>query len=152
MYNKIIQSNLVSGVITWALIAFSGLLTCEGSRWKEQRRFALHTLRNYGFAKKSSENTIQFEMRELVTKFDAERGAIDPQYAVSGAVTNVISMLVFAERLAQNPEFLHINKLMNDAIGGVDLNAAGVLLQQLLLTVSIRRLLLYQSLVGILIN
>ena len=77
-------------------------------------------------------------MRELVAKFDAEREAIDPQYAVSGAVTNVISMLVFAERLAQNPEFLHINKLMNDAIGGVDLNAAGVLLQQLLLTVSIR--------------
>lgn len=114
---------------------FPGLLTCEGQRWKEQRRFSLHTLRNFGFAKKSSENTIQFEMRELVAQFNAERGPIDPQWAVSGAVTNVISMLVFAERLAQNPEFLHINKLMNDAIGGVDLNAAGVLLQAYLMNI-----------------
>lgn len=74
-----------------------------------------------------------FELRELIAKLDADAEAgspVDPQYAVSCAVSNVITVLVFNERLSQDPEFASVHEIMNQAVAKVDLNPIAILLQR----------------------
>ncbi|KAL6107457.1 uncharacterized protein ACO6RY_18226 [Pungitius sinensis] len=82
-----------------ALVGNKGLVIANGHQWKQQRRFAIRTLRNFGVGKKSLEQPIQQESHYLSEVLALQRGEpFDVQPLMSKAVSNIISCLVFGDR------------------------------------------------------
>ncbi|KAM8953490.1 cytochrome P450 2G1-like [Pelodytes ibericus] len=76
-----------------------GLITSEGERWRQLRRFSLSTLRNFGLGKKSIEERIKDEIQCLVEALRTYEGKpFDPAILISKAVSNVICSVVFGKR------------------------------------------------------
>nr|XP_033785237.1 cytochrome P450 2D15-like [Geotrypetes seraphini] len=70
-----------------------------GNGWKEQRRFSLSTLRNFGLGKKSVEERIVEEAGFLCSVFESKEGQpFDVHYLINSALSNVICSMVFGER------------------------------------------------------
>nr|XP_020661376.1 cytochrome P450 2J2-like isoform X2 [Pogona vitticeps] len=70
-----------------------------GQAWKEQRRFSLMVLRNFGLGKKSMEERILAEATYLIQAFTENMKApFDPFCFTDRAVMNIISSIVFGKR------------------------------------------------------
>ncbi|CAG2114264.1 unnamed protein product, partial [Medioppia subpectinata] len=77
----------------------SGFTAINGDVWKEQRRFALHQLRNLGFGKTSMEDHIIDEINHLSQLLDTKEGQeIEFRTIFPISVSNNINSLNFGRR------------------------------------------------------
>uniref|UniRef100_A0A1I7XFE0 Cytochrome P450 n=1 Tax=Heterorhabditis bacteriophora TaxID=37862 RepID=A0A1I7XFE0_HETBA len=85
-----------------------GIIVSNDQHWIEQRRFALHTLRNFGLGKNVMEQRImdEFELRcEQVDKeLAASEGRLCPHQIVDFLVGNIINRILFSERFEEMKE------------------------------------------------
>ncbi|CAH1800478.1 unnamed protein product [Owenia fusiformis] len=96
---------------------FRGLVDVSGPRWKEQRRFALSTLRDFGLGKNEIELKIQEEISsELYAAFDEKNGAPFNMNSLMGmAISNIICSMVFGHRFQyDDTTFQKILRLQNE--------------------------------------
>ncbi|XP_055513869.1 cytochrome P450 2D6-like isoform X1 [Leucoraja erinacea] len=86
-----------------------------GHWWKEQRKFSLSVMKNFGLGKKSLELRIAEEAEMLNKAFEEEKGlAFDPNFRIRIAVSNIICSIAFGHRFEYQDqkflEFLHISE------------------------------------------
>ncbi|XP_032923022.1 cytochrome P450 2J2-like [Catharus ustulatus] len=73
-----------------------GLISSNGHIWRQQRKFALATLKSLAV---NFEEKVQEESRYLVETIEEEKGQpFDPHYKINSAVSNIICSITFGNR------------------------------------------------------
>uniref|UniRef100_A0A3B5LVD7 Uncharacterized protein n=1 Tax=Xiphophorus couchianus TaxID=32473 RepID=A0A3B5LVD7_9TELE len=96
----------------------SGVIFSNGNIWKQQRRFALSTLKYFGFGKKSLEPVILDEFTHCAEEIRAYKGKpVNPHLIINNAVSNIICQLVFGHRFEYGDEkFMKLMLLFDQAL------------------------------------
>ncbi|XP_029285242.1 cytochrome P450 2J2-like [Cottoperca gobio] len=82
-----------------------GLIFSSGNTWKQQMRFALSTLKYFGFGKKSLEPIILDEFTHCAKDFNSYKGKpFNPHLTINNVVSNIICSLVFGHRFEYGDE------------------------------------------------
>ncbi|XP_078579510.1 cytochrome P450 2U1-like [Branchiostoma floridae x Branchiostoma japonicum] len=89
-----------------------------GPHWKQQRKFALMTLRDFGFGKRSLEGKISEEANALVQEILSQNGQpFDLKIMMQNAVSNIICSIVFGGRFEYgDPDFQRLISLLNTVV------------------------------------
>nr|XP_046250390.1 cytochrome P450 2F2-like [Scatophagus argus] len=83
------------------------ILTDYGPSWKEHRRFALMTLRNFGLGKNSMEERIHGETQYIIRTLEKSIGkTMSPQVMFHNAASNIICQVLFGTRYEYEDEFI----------------------------------------------
>ncbi|XP_059711607.1 cytochrome P450 2J4-like isoform X2 [Haemorhous mexicanus] len=91
-----------------AMAKGKGIMLATGHTWKQQRRFALRTLRNLGLGKRGLEYRVQEEAHYLVDFFASMKGKpVNPSFPLVHSVSNVICAVVFGHRFSREDEAFH---------------------------------------------
>ncbi|XP_053777566.1 cytochrome P450 2J2 [Desmodus rotundus] len=100
------------------MVKKNGLIMSNGQIWKEQRRFTLTTLRNFGLGKKSLDERIQEEVYHLALAMEEENGQpFNPHFKINNAISNVICSITFGERFEyQDDQFQEMLKLTDEVV------------------------------------
>ncbi|XP_038238107.1 cytochrome P450 2C23-like [Dermochelys coriacea] len=91
-----------------------GLVSTNGERWRQLRRFTLTTLRNLGMGKRPLEQRVQEEAWHLTQAVADKQGrAFDPGPDLTRAVASVICSVVIGTRFSSNSEeFQELQRLI----------------------------------------
>nr|XP_055045316.1 cytochrome P450 2B4-like [Misgurnus anguillicaudatus] len=105
-------------VLDWVTDGYGIVMAQFGHSWRQQRRFALHTLRNFGLGKKTMEERVLEEGQCLIAEMCKAKGtAFDPQHMIQNAVSNMICSIVFGDRFEyDNKSFGYLLKILNENI------------------------------------
>ncbi|XP_030591206.1 cytochrome P450 2K1-like [Archocentrus centrarchus] len=80
-----------------------GILFSNGDSWKEMRRFALSTLKDFGMGKRISEGKIIEECHYLIKEFEQHEGkAFKNSQSIIYAASNIIAAIMFGKRFDYN--------------------------------------------------
>ncbi|XP_026995684.1 cytochrome P450 2B4-like [Tachysurus fulvidraco] len=105
-------------LIEWVTKGYGIIAVTYGHAWKQQRRFALHTLRNFGLGKKTIEERVAEEANCLITEMLKHEGkALNPMHPIMNAVSNIICSIVFGDRFDyNNKRFAKLLEILNENI------------------------------------
>lgn len=95
-----------------------GILFANGESWREMRRFALTTLRDFGMGKKMAQDKINEECHYLVKEFEKQKGKpFDTTQPVNHATANIISAIMYGSRFKyDDPRFKNMVARANENI------------------------------------
>uniref|UniRef100_A0A914XEW4 Cytochrome P450 n=1 Tax=Plectus sambesii TaxID=2011161 RepID=A0A914XEW4_9BILA len=97
-----------------------GMVLSEGNEWKEQRRFALHVLRNFGFGRSLMEDKIMSsttrltdEITQIINDSPSKMAVTDLSWPMQEAIGNIInSMLLGYYFEKDDPRFIELTKMI----------------------------------------
>lgn len=94
----------------------TGIVTSNGESWRQMRRFALTTLRDFGMGKKGIEERIQEEARFLVERIrNTHEKPFNPTVFLTHAVSNIICSTVFGDRFDyEDKKFLDLIEMLDE--------------------------------------
>ncbi|XP_029456168.1 cytochrome P450 2C3-like isoform X1 [Rhinatrema bivittatum] len=95
-----------------------GLVFSNGLHWKEQRKFTLTTLTDFGMGKKSIEERVTEEAKILVEFFQKKQGKpFNPTDRIYAAVCNVICSILLGDRFdTEDPTFKKLLRMVNENV------------------------------------
>lgn len=95
-----------------------GIVFANGESWKEMRRFAITTLKDFGMGKRMAEDKIIEECSYLIQMFEKHQGKpFETPRPVNYATSNIISSIVYGSRFEYNdPIFTNMVGRANESI------------------------------------
>ncbi|GMT16768.1 hypothetical protein PFISCL1PPCAC_8065, partial [Pristionchus fissidentatus] len=81
-----------------------GLVQVDGDKWREQRRFSLHLLRNFGVGRPEMEEKILIETNKLITFLESASDPLCLSTPIAVCVGNVINKILFGKTFPQGSE------------------------------------------------
>uniref|UniRef100_A0A0N4Z7V3 Cytochrome P450 n=1 Tax=Parastrongyloides trichosuri TaxID=131310 RepID=A0A0N4Z7V3_PARTI len=94
---------------------FNGVLQIHGDKWREQRRFSLHVLRDFGVGRAEIERRVMFEVEKMINALEIDSGseALDLHPYFAACVGNIIITILFGKRYDHNdPSFIELRDLL----------------------------------------
>lgn len=95
-----------------------GMVLANGQQWKEHRRFALSTMKDFGMGKSKLEGKVHEEIQTFLSEIKDFNGeAFDPKDIISTHVSNIICSILFKGQFSHNdPRFLGMIKMFDENI------------------------------------
>uniref|UniRef100_A0A914VPX5 Cytochrome P450 n=1 Tax=Plectus sambesii TaxID=2011161 RepID=A0A914VPX5_9BILA len=98
-----------------------GIIDTDGPLWKEQRRFSLHVLRDFGVGRNLMEERVMEEVREMCSKISADLGpqgkapAVDFASYLDVCIGSIINTILFGYRFEGDklPEFFSLKNMLD---------------------------------------
>ncbi|KAK2139698.1 hypothetical protein LSH36_1652g00062 [Paralvinella palmiformis] len=92
-----------------------GIFSSEGEFWREQRRYALHILREFGVGHSKLEERILEEITFFIQEIEKNTDKhFNPQPVIQKSVANVIASVTFGKRMDyEDPIFIKYMKIFN---------------------------------------
>ncbi|KAL7863970.1 hypothetical protein AOLI_G00153900 [Acnodon oligacanthus] len=102
----------------WLAKDYGIILADYGHSWRQQRRFALHTLRDFGLGKKTVEERVAEEAHYLIKEMLQQEGKpFYPMHQFMNAVSNIICSIIFGDRFEYDDKhFAKLLQMLNENI------------------------------------
>ncbi|CAJ0566447.1 unnamed protein product, partial [Mesorhabditis spiculigera] len=97
-----------------------GVINSWGDIWREQRRFVLHTLRDFGMGKNLMEERVMLEVNFLIDRMRSLKTDLDMRSEFDTAVGSIINNILFGYRFDESKqhEFRLIRELLRKLVTG----------------------------------